>query len=177
MRFSTGIVLVTLILSGSAFAATRNLYLCVTGTILPRPDWETADGPSWEKDVDFSVDRSSEKAPVTNVCYDFGGVVAGDTPALNVDSAAIRIRLTNATSYPATVALTRPTGCMIGVSPIHGANVHFINNGIAVTTNSNISMTSNALQSYGLRFAAAGNHGSQYGAVTCTSAGSLTYTY
>ncbi len=142
-----------------AYAATEVLTLTVTGTILSTPDWQ--DGSS---------------ASIASVAFDFDGLVAG-AAAANVDSAASTVKLVNATAYPATVALVRPATCTIGADNVANGDVHFLNNGTPVTTDTNISLATNGDQSYALRFAAAGNYGDKSGAVACAVSGSLTYTY
>lgn len=181
MRLSIGFVSISALLlafSGPTFAATKIVQLYVTGSMYAGPDWEDdhTSAPQWETAADFSLDLNSEKASINSVNFTFSGV-SSNSPAVPVDSAPSSIRLTNAFTYPATVALVRPSGCTIGATPVLAANVHFLNNGFAVTTNSTISVTSNARQTYAIRFAAPGNHGSQSGAVSCSTPGSLTYNY
>jgi hypothetical protein len=140
-------------------AATKVLSLLVSGTIAPSPEWQDDTG-----------------APITSMNINFSGLMAGTTAAVAVDSPTVPVKLI-ASTYPASVALVRPAGCAIGVSAVNNNNVHFMMNNIAITTNSNINIPNANVQSFGLRFAAAGNHGNKSGAVNCSTAGTLTYTY
>lgn len=156
----SSLVAIALFAIAKAYAATRVLTISATGTILPMPDWQ-----------------NGSNASISTMSFNFGTLFAGPTAAANVDSANFTAKLVNASSYPATVALVRPSGCTIGATPVLAANVHFMNNRTAVTANGNITITSNANQTYALRFASAGNHGTNSGAVSCTTSGNLTYTY
>lgn len=151
---------VALLMQAPLNAATAVLTLTVSGTIAPTPVWQ--DGSS---------------VNITTVSFSYAGQIANGTPATNVDSATATVKLVNATAYPASVALVRPTGCAIGATSVTDANVHFLDNGTPRTTNTTISLTTNGNQSYAVRFASAGNYGDKSGAVSCSGNGSLTYTY
>lgn len=148
------------LLPASAFAGSEAVTLQATGTIAAAPAWQDGAG-----------------ADLTNIAFSFASLIAGSASAADVDSAAFVAKLVNATAYPATVALLRPAGCAIGANSVTDSNVHFVNNGTAISSNANISISSNGNQSFALRFASAGGHGSQSGSVSCTTPGSLTYSY
>ena len=142
-----------------ATAGTATLTLAVGGTIAPAPAWQNGSG-----------------ANIENVSFSFDGLIAGEE-ANNVDSAVSLVRLINAPTYPADVGLIRPKGCAIGSTAVMEPHVHFLNNKTAVVANSHFSIPNNMNQSYQLRFAAAGRYGHASGAVSCSSRGSLMYTY
>ena len=135
------------------------LTLAVGGTITTSPVWQDASG-----------------SVITTVHFNFTGKVTGKKSA-NIDSALTTIKLVHVTAYPANVALVRPAGCTIGSSTVDDKHVHFLNNDATVTRDSNISIPNRSLQSYGLRFSAAGHYGDLPGEVACSRSGSLTYTY
>lgn len=158
-RLASAAVALTCVAS-QALAATEAVTLTASGTIAAAPQWQDGAG-----------------ADLTSIAFNFGNLIAGSTPASDVDSASYAAKLVNASAYPATVALVRPGTCTIGANNVTNANVHLVFNATAVTSDSNISLPSNANQAFSLRFAAAGNHGSQAGVVACGTSGSLTYTY
>ena len=145
--------------SMEVFAGSAALTLGTTGTITAAPVWEDGAG-----------------TVITNISFDFTGI-AQSSANLNVDSTSKTVKLVNASAYPATVTLVRPASCTIGSNAVANTDVNFLNNGSAVGTDGNISIASAANQTYALRFAAAGNYGTFTGAVSCTSTGSLTYSY
>ena len=132
----------------------------VTGLLALAPQW--ADGAG---------------VAITALVFNFDGLVARNHAHVDVDSSNSYAKLLHAAAYPATIFLARPAGCRIGPTRIHDADVYFLQNGRAVTMNKNILVTSNALQSYVIRFAAVGGYGKGSGAVTCSETGILTYTY
>jgi hypothetical protein len=148
-----------LALSANVFGASEILTLSTTGAISAAPEWQDGDS-----------------VPISAVSFDFGGLVAGPAGA-DVDSANQVVKLVNATAYPATVALVRPSSCSIGATLVTNSHVHFMGNGSAVTSDSSVSIASNATQTYGLRFSSAGSYGDKSGSVSCVNPGSLTYTY
>lgn len=143
-----------------ASAGSRNVTLQVEGTIASSPDWQDANGGA-----------------VSAISFSFGSRVASAISVEDVDSTPFTIKLVNATSYPASVALVRPGGCLIGGSEVQNEDVHFLNNGTPLSSNQAISIATDASQSFALRFAAAGQHGAQSGSVACNVPGSLTYSY
>lgn len=164
--------------SSAAFSVVNvSLTLTVSGFIAATPQWD--DGsflePKWEAPVNFSVQPDGGKAHIMLANFSFSGIAG--TAAANVDSESQPIRLTNASSYPATVALFRPSMCTIGANTIAHSDVHFLNNGTPVTKDTTFSISNQSLQNFAIRFAAAGNYGDKSGAVSCTQNGHLTYTY
>ena len=136
------------------------LTLKVGGSISPSPGWQDEGGSA-----------------INGIAFNFAGKVAGSKANVNIDSSPQKVRLLNAPTYPASVALIRPYGCSIGPVAIEDKYVHFLDNGNAVASNSNISVPNSTLQSYGIRFSAAGHYGNKIGDVSCARSGSLTYTY
>ena len=141
---------------GTANAANLDLALTVSGSRTAAPKWQSAAG----------VD-------ITTLDFAFSG--AAGVAAANVDSTTVVAKLVNATSYPATIAVTVPATCTIGVSAVAPADIKVVfNAAIAAAT---LSIASNANQNLAIRFLAAGNYGDKVGAVACATAGQLRYTY
>lgn len=146
--------------ASQASAATESVSLTATGTIAAAPQWQDGAG-----------------ADLTSIVFNFGNLVASQVAAVDVTSAAVSAKLVNAAAYPATVSLVRPSGCSIGTRNITQSHVHLMHNGSAITTDASFSIGSNANQTFALRYAAAGGYGTATGVVSCTTSGSLTYTY
>lgn len=142
-----------------ALAGSKALALKVTGSIAAAPVWQNA-----------------SDAAITELQFDFTSI-AGDVANADVSAPSQQAKLVNATSYPATVGLVRPKGCTIGASSIADSYVVFVFGGSDVSSDSNLSFASNAAQSLGMKFAAAGGYGKLSGTVSCANDGALTYTY
>lgn len=142
--------------SQNVFAANADLTLTVAGTRTAAPQWQ--DGVATN---------------IASLPFTFSGVAG--VAAANVDSATSTAKLINATSYPATIAVTTPIGCSVGVTPVTNVNVALLVAGVAAAATFNLA--SNANQTFALRFLAAGNYGDKIGAVACTTPGLLRYSY
>ena len=140
--------------------SSAKLALKVSGTITASPVWQNAGG-----------------AAITHVLFSFAGKVAGTKPNVDVDSSPQTVRLVNVNAYPANVTLLRPGNCTIGAIAVDDKHVLFLNNGKAISNNSNMAIPNSSLQSYAIRFSAAGHYGDKSGTVECAKSGALTYTY
>lgn len=159
LKKSFSLLALALLPYGMLHAASKTLNLVVEGTIEPPPEW-----------------RNDRNAIISQLSFSFAGLIAGTDPNSDVNSAVASAKLvTNV--YPASVALIRPQGCSIGGNRVEDGNVQLVMNGNAIRGNSNLSIPSSGLQSFQIRFAGAGKHGTQSGAVACNSNGVLTYTY
>jgi hypothetical protein len=145
-----------LCLAGNAYAVNLDLSLTVSGSRLPAPQWQ-----------------NGSSAAITTLDFGFSGIVG--PAAADVDSATVQTKLVNAASYPATVAVTVPGTCSIGATTVAPADVKVLFNGS--TAGSTISLSSNALQNLGIRFAGSGNYGDKAGTVACSAPGQLRYSY
>jgi hypothetical protein len=141
----------------SAQAAILDLSMGPSGSILPIPIW-----------------ANSADVQIASLSFVFSGL-AGSTAGVSVDSSAASLKLLNATSYPASAAITLPTGCTIGATAVANADVQFLQSGTVVTTS--VLFSSGSLNSFSLRFAAAGAYGTRSGLINCSSSGHLIYTY
>ena len=149
-------------LVASAGGQTATLTLgAVGGSVLARPAWQ-----------------DSSNTEISTIAFSFTSF-AGFSAAENVDSAAVQLKLVNAARYPSSVTLTTPTGCSIGGTAVSNASVVMYTDAAGTYSelaSGTLSIGSNSLRNYVLRFRSSGGHGLLAGAVTCT-AGSLTFTY
>jgi hypothetical protein len=120
--------------------------------------------------------RDASNNPVTATQFVFSGF-AKPTALQNIDSQSLQLSLTGAITYPASVAITRPSRCSIGSKKINDAFVYLILNATVYRSNSTVQILDGNLQTWALRFASEGNYGSLTGAVTCLGAGRLRYSY
>jgi hypothetical protein len=116
-------------------------------------------------------------AEIAYVVFDFSGLIAGTVSNAVIESSTSLARLESAFQYPASVDLLRPRGCRIGIHNVNNSHVQLKFNQQILSTNQNINISSNLLQSFQLSFAGAGGYGNKSGAVFCHQPGSLTYTY
>jgi hypothetical protein len=140
-------------------AGSKALALKVTGSIAAAPAWQDA-----------------ASAPITELSFAFSGI-AGTTANVEVASATVDAKLVNAPSYPASISLSRPKSCTIGSDNVADADVIFKAGATPLSTDAAFNISSNATVTFGLAFAATGNYGDKAGAVSCTTDGSMTYTY
>ena len=147
--------------SSAAFATDVTLDLNVSGTILGAPEW-----------------RNTGATQITSVTFDFGSYQAGDA-ARNVDSGSQSVVLYDPanSSGSLSVTLATPSGCSIGADNITDSDVKLMFNSTEQANAASISITEGATNAMELRFASSGNYGDKSGAVSCSSAGTLTYTY
>lgn len=142
---------------GSAWAGLVDVSFGAGGTILAAPAWRDAIGNE-----------------ISTLSFAFTGT-SGAVSAVDVDSIAFAARLTDAPLYPALIAVTLPSGCSIGSTPVADAHLRLLVGGVEATAL--FTVFSNANQDYGLRFAAAGGYGTATGNVTCSQAGKYRYSY
>jgi hypothetical protein len=91
-------------------------------------------------------------------------------------SAALTVQLDHdGESGSKNVVLARPAGCSVGLTPVANADVAMVFDGTESATNGNVSFTVGTAKSTKMRFKA--NYGTAKGAVSCSTAGSLTYSY
>lgn len=138
------------------------MSLTVSGSISARPQWQNA-----------------SNAEISTLTFAFDGFAEATTNQ-DVDSDAVSAKLVNATVYPADVAVVLPTSCTIGGSAVSNTHVKLVTDAYGASgeyASGTHQITDNGLKSYALRFAAAGNYGALSGAVTCTTGGTMTYTY
>lgn len=133
------------------------LSLTVIGNIANAPEW-----------------RSDANATITSVEFSFADNVAG-SPDRAIDSSSMQLKLFNAPSYPANVAVKLPTNCKIGTAAVKDEHVVILYNG-APQTGTTLQILDQTLQTFGIRFAQAGQYGAAAGVVSC-DAGSLVYEY
>lgn len=173
------LALISVSFTESGFAATKVVTLTTTGTIQSGPDWQDGSPatPTWTQPVNSAVELNEINASINNVTFDFSGFIPSGSAGVPIDSDNHSIRLTNANKYPASVSLVRPSGCSIGTASIASADVHFMLNEMAITTNSSFNIPSGGTQIIAIRFASKGAYGNHVGAVTCATQGSLTYVY
>jgi type 1 fimbria pilin len=152
--------LAMLVPASNAFSTDLSLSLNVTGTII--------EGPSWE-------DGSSND--ITTASFSFASVVPGSANQ-NVDSAevAVVLKAPSSSGQILTVAYVSPSSCSVGSSAVHDSHVKLVF-GNTEFGNSNLSFTESSSAALKLRFIDDGGYGDKFGAVSCTGAGSLTYTY
>jgi hypothetical protein len=155
-RSLAGFLVVLSLVSAKAFAVNLDLTLTVSGSRAAAPVWQ--DGAA---------------ATITTLGFAFSGVAG--VAATNVDSANQTAKLVNATSYPASVAVTAPSTCTIGATAVTGTDVKVLFGGTAA--GATISLASNANQTFAIRFLSTGNYGDKTGTVACSGSGLLRYTY
>ena len=126
-------------------------------------------GPEW---------RDTGATRITSVTFDFGTYQAGDA-ARNVDSGSQSVVLydPNNASGSLSVALATPTGCSIGADNVTDSDVKLMFNSTEHSNAASITIIEGATNALELRFTSSGNYGDKSGAVACSSAGTLTYTY
>lgn len=157
----SSIIGVSFLMVSSALGATSSVTLTVSGSILPRPEWQNTGGTA-----------------ISTMAFAFSGY-AGVTAATNVDSAAVTAKLVNSASYPATVSLTLPTTCLIGATAVTQSHISLVTDATGTSsevTGTSFQVSANTDKTFALRFASAGNYGDKSGAVSCT-AGAVTFTY
>ena len=142
------IVAALALISTVSLAETATLNLSVSGTILPRPQFQNA------------------SAEITSLAFAFSGVDG----AGSFDSDTKQVALVNALSYPATVTVTAPSSCTVGTTAISNPSV-FIGGSSA---GASYSFSDNSLANMFLRIAPANGTS---GSVSCSNNGSLVYTY
>jgi hypothetical protein len=76
-----------------------------------------------------------------------------------------------------TVNITTPTSCTIGGSAVIDSHVSLITPGSEYQGSTSITFTEGASNILQLRFSASGGYGDKAGVVSCSSPGSLTYSY
>ena len=137
-------------------AATADLGLTVSGTVLPTPQWQDASGK-----------------PIATLGFVFTGVAGSASTA--VDSAAAVAKLENALAYPASISVTLPSTCSIGSTRVKDTDVAVLVSGSPAS--STLTLPSNKSESFALRFAATGGYGDKSGVVSCANSGRMRYTY
>ena len=136
------------------------ISLTVGGSIAARPQWQ-----------------SSSNAEIPSLTMTFAGF-AEATAAAIVNSNNAQAKLVNATAYPANVAAVRPSSCTIGGTAVAQTDIRLVSDASGTSTeytDATISIATNALYTYSLRFLA--GYGNLSGTVSCTTPGSLTYSY
>jgi hypothetical protein len=144
----------------SAYGSDAILTLTATGLIVRPPHWENAGNQV-----------------ITNLNFDFSGVAELGQANKNVDSQLAKAKLVDFSRFSAPITIARPKKCFIGQTSVQDDDVHFIYNGQVFEKNELFQIYSEAVGSYGLRFSKNGNYRDKSGAVSCTTSGSLTYTY
>ena len=133
------------------------LPLTVSGTIGKAPEWQNANGKISSADFAFAT---------------VAGIANQD-----VDSKSVQFKLVNIPQGPQNVALVLPSGCKIATASVNDSDVVLIRGtNTEIGSNQDITFTNDLLESFKLRFAAAGAYGDKDGAVTCTP-GSMTFKY
>jgi len=155
------LLLMTSSMATSLLATDVNLNLQVTGTILEAPSW---------KDTGSNA--------LSSVSFNFANIITG-AAASNVDSAAVSVILSDPSnaSSTLTVNLTTPSACTIGGNAITNSHVVLVHSSTAYANSATLSISEGATNSILLRFKSDGNYGDKSGAVSCSNAGSLTYSY
>ena len=143
----------------NAAEITTNLY--VSGTILPAPQWQ---------------DQNSN--PITLISFSFDSTISGGA-SQDMDSDVFNLILsdTNNSGGSLNVSLLTPSGCTMGVTEIEDGDVFFIVNSSAYANGSLLTFTEGTTYATKVRFSGNGNYGSAAGLVTCSTTGTLTYTY
>lgn len=151
---------VSAVLPTAALAGSKALALKVTGSITAAPAWQDA-----------------SSSALTQLQFDFSGM-AGESANADVLSTSAQAKLVNMTAST-TIGLVRPKGCQIGSTSVSDAHVVFVAGASEISSDSAtaFSMSNNVLMTFGMKFAAAGGYGAASGAVTCSTDGSLTYSY
>lgn len=139
------------------------LTLSVGGTIAARPQWQ-----------------NSSSSEITSLTFTFSGIAESSASA-NVNSDVSQAKLVNTLAATGDVSLTRPTGCSIGGTSVANGDIRLVSDvsGSSAEYDGSVSLTlsNNTLYNFSLRFLASGGYGAASGAVSCSGAGSLTYTY
>lgn len=154
--FKYGLALSVGLVAANANAGTAVLSITVGGTVYPQPYW-TVNGTQG-----------------TLAAYTFNNVIVSGS---SISSSANLLRLVTSDPKQGDIALVTPSGCSIGTSNISNSNVVFIADqsytGSATIKFSVFGSTSG--QSTTMSFTNISPTAS--GNVTCTTGGSLTYTY
>ena len=135
--------------------------LYVSGTILPAPQWQ---------DQNANV--------ITLISFSFDAAVAG-AASQDVDSASFNfiLRDTNNSGGSMNIGLLTPAGCKLGATDIDDGDVYFLLNSSAYANGSILNINEGTTYSAQIRFSGSGNYGNAAGLVTCSTTGTLTYTY
>ena len=151
---------VTMIFPAAALAADATLSFTISGTRYNAPEWQ-----------------NGSSTTITAVTMDFTGFAGA--AASNVDSSTTDVKIIDPSDPGGskTIALTRPSTCTIGAQAITDTDVYFMEDGSEVTADGNLTFTEGTTKSIGLRIDDGANHGDKTGAVACSGAGSLVYTY
>jgi hypothetical protein len=152
--------LAMLVPASTAFSTDLSLSLGVTGTIIESPSWE---------------DGSSNT--ITTASFNFASFVPGSA-SQNVDSADLSfvLKAPSSSGQILTVAFVPPSSCSVGSSAVHDTHVKLVFSNTEFGS-TNLSFTESSSATLKLRFIDDGGYGDKSGAVACTGAGSLTYTY
>ena len=161
LNLRASLVAASLLVAGSVYATDVVLDLNVSGTILAGAEW-----------------RNGSDTTITAVTFDFGSFQAGDA-ARNVDSGSQTVKLFDPANSAGSInaTLATPDTCTIGADAITDSHVLLVFGGTEFSDTGTIAITESASNTLILRFDDAGSYGDKSGAVSCTNAGTLTYTY
>ena len=97
----------------------------------------------------------------------------------DVDSASFNfiLRDTNNSGGSMNIGLLTPAGCTLGATDIDDGDVYFLLNSSAYANGSILTINEGTTYSAQIRFSGSGNYGNAAGLVTCSTTGTLTYTY
>ena len=156
------LVLISLLWSQNIIAEELILELKVDGYIERSPTW-----------VDAQTNTN-----VTEITFSFSSVQA-ETSNTDVDSNAFSVKLDSPSQAGQTfsVELEAPSGCSIGNHTIYDNDVKLVVNSMEHSNSNSIAITEGNRNDMQLRFSQQGSYGSLSGRVSCTSSGSLTYSY
>ena len=145
----------------TSFSADSQLSLTAAGTINAAPSWTNSSGNT-----------------VTSVDFDYSSFVPGVADS-NVDSSLFALLLNDpSNSGNVRFALvTTPTGCTIGSQSVTNSHIRLVRNTIEIPNNAMMPLLEGNQYNIFLRFIDDGNYGSSTGSVSCSTAGSLTYSY
>ena len=145
-----------------AVAKVSRMPFAIGGQKLDRPRWENAQGQEVQSlNLEFhAYAQPNRRAPV--------------------DSQPVRVRLKNAPPYPVSTRLYLPADCVIGTTKVADKYVRLFTNAsgnFVESSGGSMSIATDGLYSFALRFSSEGRLGDRSGAVSCAQNGALTFSY
>ena len=96
---------------------------------------------------------------------------------MDSDALTVVIKDASISGQLVSIALVTPSTCTIGGAAVSNSDVKLVFSNTEFANGATLSLTESNANSLLLRFVDDGNYGDLSGAVSCSGAGSLTYTY
>ena len=150
----------TFIVANIAYATNLAIDLNVTGTIIASP---------------YFTDSSN--TVISSISFNFGSIQAREA-ATNIDSDQESFIFHDPANSGgvSVLILQNPVGCSIGSDNVSDNDILLVAGGVAASSGT-VGIQEGQVMYVNLRFDSAGSYGDSSGSVSCTTAGTLTFSY